>query len=105
MRKGHAAAGLCREALSANADCSPENIYEFVRTRSEHDGADVAQEVTGGPDTFRLVWQYALPNAIVTVVALYDRPQTLPLPDMYGKNLIQDRWSGRLQVRRNSAAD
>ena len=51
------------------------------------------------------MWQYALPNAIVTVVALYDRPQTLPLPDMYGKNLIQDRWSGRLQVRRNSAAD
>ena len=27
------------------------------------------------------------PNAIVTVVALYDRPQLLPLPDMYGKNL------------------
>ena len=27
------------------------------------------------------------PNAIVTVVALYDGPQTLPLPDMYGKNL------------------
>ena len=27
-------------------------------------------------------------DAIVTVVALYDRPQTLPLPDMYGKNLI-----------------
>ena len=26
-------------------------------------------------------------NAIVTVVALYDKPQTLPLPDMYGKNL------------------
>lgn len=26
-------------------------------------------------------------NAVVTVVALYDRPQLLPLPDMYGKNL------------------
>ena len=26
-------------------------------------------------------------NAIVTVVALYDRPQVLPLPEMYGKNL------------------
>ena len=24
---------------------------------------------------------------MVTVVALYDRPQVLPLPDMYGKNL------------------
>ena len=29
-------------------------------------------------------WQ----NVIVTVVALYDKPQSLPLPDMYGKNLI-----------------
>lgn len=26
-------------------------------------------------------------DAIVTVVALYDEPQVLPLPDMYGKNL------------------
>lgn len=26
-------------------------------------------------------------NAIVTVVALYDEPQILPLPQMYGKNL------------------
>ena len=25
--------------------------------------------------------------AVVTVVALYDEAQTLPLPDMYGKNL------------------
>ena len=24
----------------------------------------------------------------MTIVALYDKPQTLPLPDMYGKNLI-----------------
>ena len=24
----------------------------------------------------------------MTVVALYDKPQILPLPDMYGKNLI-----------------
>ena len=30
----------------------------------------------------------ARPNAIVKVVALYDGPQALPLPDMYGKNLI-----------------
>ena len=29
----------------------------------------------------------ARPNAVVTVVALYDRPQLLPLPEMYGKNL------------------
>lgn len=27
------------------------------------------------------------PNATVTIVALYDAPQILPLPQMYGKNL------------------
>ena len=44
-------------------------------------------EVAGGKNTFALAWKCARPNAIVTVVALYDEPQTLPLPDMYGKNL------------------
>ena len=44
--------------------------------------------VAGGEETFRLAWECARPNAIVTIVALYDRPQILPLPDMYGKNLI-----------------
>ena len=34
-----------------------------------------------------MAWECARPNAIVTVVALYDKPQLLPLPDMYGKNL------------------
>jgi threonine dehydrogenase-like Zn-dependent dehydrogenase len=44
-------------------------------------------EVAGSGDTFELAWRSARPNAIVTVVALYDKPQVLPLPDMYGKNL------------------
>ena len=34
-----------------------------------------------------MAWQCARPNATVTIVALYDKAQTLPLPDMYGKNL------------------
>ena len=55
---------------------------------SDHSGADVVLEVAGAEDTFRLAWECARPNAIVTVVALYDKPQSLPLPDMYGKNLI-----------------
>ena len=50
-------------------------------------GADVVIEVAGGKDTFQLAWKCARPNAIVTVVALYDEPQPLPLPQMYGKNL------------------
>ncbi len=39
-------------------------------------------------ESFQLAWQCARPNAVVTVVALYNNAQTLPLPDMYGKNLV-----------------
>lgn len=66
----------------------PEECFEFVKSRSEHGGADRVLEVAGSESTFKLAWQCARPNAIVTVVALYDKPQVLPLPDMYGKNLI-----------------
>ena len=65
----------------------PEECKEFVLRNSDHGGADVVLEVAGAGDTFRLAWECARPNAVVTVVALYDHPQILPLPDMYGKNL------------------
>lgn len=65
----------------------PENCQLFVSQQSNHGGADVVIEVAGSDDSFTLAWKCARPNAIVTVVALYDRPQILPLPDMYGKNL------------------
>ena len=66
----------------------PEDCEAFVKLHSQHGGADVVMEVAGGPDTFQLAWKCARPNAIVTIVAMYDKPQMLPLPDMYGKNLI-----------------
>lgn len=66
---------------------APDNCKDFVLDNSENGGADVVLEVAGGDDTFRLAWDCARPNAIVTIVALYDRPQVLPLPEMYGKNL------------------
>lgn len=66
---------------------TPEDCENFVRRNSNHGGADVVIEVAGAEDTFALAWKTARPNAIVTVVALYDKPQVLPLPDMYGKNL------------------
>jgi threonine dehydrogenase-like Zn-dependent dehydrogenase len=65
----------------------PEDCKEFVLRNSDHGGADVVLEVAGAGDTFRLAWECARPNAVVTVVALYDNSQILPLPDMYGKNL------------------
>lgn len=68
--------------------CEPAECEAFVKEHSDHGGADVVLEVAGGRDTFQLAWKCARPNAIVTVVALYDEVQSLPLPDMYGKNLI-----------------
>lgn len=65
----------------------PENLQQFVKENSDHGGADVVLEVAGTKDTFRMAWECARPNAIVTIVALYDEAQRLPLPDMYGKNL------------------
>lgn len=67
---------------------TPENCKAFVLQHSGNRGADVVLEVAGSDDTFRMAWECARPNAIVSIVALYDKPQVLPLPDMYGKNLI-----------------
>ena len=66
---------------------TPDECEDFVKNNSDHGGADRVLEVAGGKDTFQLAWRTARPNAIVTVVALYNEAQSLPLPDMYGKNL------------------
>ncbi len=58
-----------------------------MATALNRGGADVVIEVAGAENTFDLAWKSARPNGIVTVVALYDKPQVLPLPQMYGKNL------------------
>ena len=67
---------------------TPEECKDYVMQESEHGGADIVIEVAGTKDTFQMAWECARPNAIVTIVALYDQPQILPLPKMYGKNLI-----------------
>lgn len=76
-----------RELYPEVITATPETVEASVAQHSAHGGADVVLEVAGANDTFSMAWQLARPNAIVTVVALYDGPQTLPLPDMYGKNL------------------
>ncbi|MDO4671817.1 MAG: alcohol dehydrogenase [Porphyromonadaceae bacterium] len=65
----------------------PQNCKDCISKHCEREGADRVIEVAGSEQTFQLAWQCARPNAIVTIVALYDKPQMLPLPDMYGKNL------------------
>lgn len=65
----------------------PENCIDIVNRECERGGVDVVIEVAGVEETFQMAWMAARPNAIVTIVALYDKPMILPLPQMYGKNL------------------
>lgn len=66
---------------------TPEECEKYVVNQSDRGGADRVIEVAGGLNTFELAWRCARPNAIVSVVALYNQSQVLPLPNMYGKNL------------------
>lgn len=66
---------------------TPNSCKETIIKESQHGGADVVIEVAGTEESFEMAWNCARPNAIVTIVALYDKPMILPLPDMYGKNL------------------
>lgn len=74
---------LCQDAIVV----TPEELLPTVAKTCPHGGADRVIEVAGSDDSFRLAWQAARPNAIVTIVALYDDDQILPLPHIYGKNL------------------
>lgn len=80
---------LAAERGLADITLNPaENDVEAeIKKLTEGRGADSVLEVAGGKNTFDLAWRIARPNANVCVVALYDAPQALPLPDMYGKNL------------------
>lgn len=66
---------------------TPEDCARDCAKYSEHGGTDRVIEVAGSESSFEMAWRAARPNAIVTIVALYDKSQVLPLPDMYGKNL------------------
>lgn len=77
------AAKICPQAVVV----SPEECRDTVMRLSRHGGADAVLEVAGTDASFALAWQCARPNATVTIVAMYDAPQMLPLPQMYGKNL------------------
>ena len=63
------------------------DIETEIKNITEGRGADGVIECAGTPDTFQMSWKIARPNAIVGIVAMYEQSQTLPLPQMYGKNL------------------
>ena len=64
-----------------------EQTLERLRALTGGRGADVVIEAAGGPNTFQTAWQAARPAGIVVVAAMYEESQSLPLPEMYGKNL------------------
>lgn len=65
-----------------------QDVEEAVRALTGGRGADSVIEAAGGKNTFQTAWKIARPNAVVSLVALYEEAQVLPLPEMYGKNLI-----------------
>ena len=67
---------------------SEKDLEAQIRELSYGRGADRVFEVAGGKDTFQTAWKIARPNAVVTLVAMYEEDQRLPLPSMYGKNLV-----------------
>lgn len=65
-----------------------EDYESIIKSLTQNRGADAVIEAAGGENTFEMAWKIARPNAVAALVAMYEKPQILPLPDMYGKNLI-----------------
>ncbi len=76
--------GLADYVFNPNK-CDIENeIKKLTFSR----GADAVIEAAGGDNTFETAWKIARANSIIALVAMYEKAQILPLPVMYGKNLI-----------------
>lgn len=79
--------GLADETIDAS-QMDLAAVEAAVRSLTEDRGADAVVEAAGGSNTFEMAWRIARPNAVVVISAMYERPQTLPLHEMYGKNLV-----------------
>ena len=81
---------LAKEKSLADITLVPgrDDPEKVIKELTDGRGADTVFEVAGGTDTFQTAWKIARPNAVVVVVAMYEEAQELPLPDMYGKNLV-----------------
>jgi len=76
--------GLADFCLNPN-EC---DIEEEIKNINNGRGADCVVEAAGGENTFEMAWKIARANAIVALVGMYEKTQLLPLPQMYGKNLV-----------------
>ncbi len=81
---------LVRKEKLADITLNPAktDIEAAIKDLTSGRGSDGVIEAAGGENTFELAWKIARANAIVAVVAMYEQNQILPLPQMYGKNLI-----------------
>ena len=70
--------------LNPNVTDVEQEIFKITQNR----GADGVIEAAGGDSTFEMAWKIARPNSVVAIVAMYEENQILPLPQMYGKNII-----------------
>ena len=79
--------GLADETIDAST-MDLDAVEAAVRKMAEGRGADAVVEAAGGSNTFEMAWRIARPNAVVVISAMHEGPQTLPLHEMYGKNLV-----------------
>ena len=64
-----------------------ELIKKIEEICGEKKGCDCTVEVAGTDESFQMAWKITRPNGIVSLVAMYEKNQELPLPNIYGKNL------------------
>ncbi len=79
--------GLADAVIDAR-DMDLAAVEAAVRELSHNRGADSVIEAAGGSNTFEMAWRIARPHGVVVLSAMYEGPQTLPLHEMYGKNLV-----------------
>ena len=79
--------GLADAVIDA-CDLNLDQVESAVRELSCGRGADSVIEAAGGSNAFEMAWRIARPHGVVVLSAMYEEAQTLPLHQMYGKNLV-----------------
>ncbi len=64
------------------------DIKKEIKKLTQNRGTDCVVEAAGSDKTFKMAWEIARANTNIAIVAMYEENQTLPLPQMYGKNLV-----------------
>lgn len=81
---------LVKEKAIADITINPnkEDYEKVISDLTKGKLADAVIEAAGGENTFEMAWKIARANSIVSLIAMYEKPQIFPLNEMYGKNLI-----------------